>query len=150
NANVVIATSALEVGFNDSTVGAVIQHKAPHSLASLLQRKGRSGRERKMRPWMVVVTSAYGRDRWAFQHAEYLFNPLLNDLHLPIENYYVRKIQAVFAFMDWLSLELKNEPHRSFTDLWVILSRDDGEGSSDLRQARRVICNLIKSILDGD
>jgi hypothetical protein len=149
NANVIIATSALEVGFNDSTVGIVVQHKAPHSLASLLQRKGRAGRERKMRPWMVVVTSAYGRDRWAFQHAEHLFNPMLNDLHLPIENYYVRKIQAVFAFMDWLSLELKNEPHRIFTDLWTILSRDDGKRASDLYPARQVICNLINAILDG-
>ena len=149
NVNVVIATSALEVGFNDSTVGIVVQHKAPHSLASLLQRKGRAGRERKMRPWMVVVTSAYGRDRWAFQHAEHLFSPILNDLHLPIENYYVRKIQAVFAFMDWLSLELKNEPYRIFKDLWTILSRDDGKRSADLRSAREVVCNLINAILDG-
>lgn len=55
-------------------------------MASFLQRKGRAGRVRAMRPWTVVVTSAYGRDRWAFQHAEELFSPLLPPLHLPVEN----------------------------------------------------------------
>lgn len=63
----VIATSTLEVGFNDPTVGAVLQHKAPRSMVSFLQRKGRAGCVRVMRPCTIVVTSAYGRDRWAFQ-----------------------------------------------------------------------------------
>src|SRR5262249_38709466 len=48
--NVVVATSTLEVGFDDPTVGAVLQHKAPHQLASFLQRKGRAGRPPRMRP----------------------------------------------------------------------------------------------------
>ena len=109
-AQLVLATSTLEVGFNDEAVGAVVQHKAPHSLASFIQRKGRAGRRRTMRPWMIVVASAYGRDRWAFQHAENLFSPTLSDIALPIENYYVRKIQATFAFMDWLAFKLKDEP----------------------------------------
>src|ERR1051326_7770661 len=88
-ADLVIATSTLEVGFNDPTVGAVVQHKAPRSMASFLQRKGRAGRTRQMRPWMVVVTSAYGRDRWAFQHAEDLFQPVLPPIELPLNNAYV-------------------------------------------------------------
>jgi len=68
NAKLVIATSTLEVGYNDPKVGAVIQHKAPRNLASFLQRKGRAGRVRGMRPWMVVVSSAYGRDRFIHKH----------------------------------------------------------------------------------
>ena len=35
-----VATSALEVGFDDPDVGAVLQHKSPMSLASFVQRKG--------------------------------------------------------------------------------------------------------------
>ena len=44
-ANIVVATAALEVGFNDPHVGAVIQHKAPRGMAAFLQRKGRAGRD---------------------------------------------------------------------------------------------------------
>ena len=73
----VIATATLEVGFNDPNVGAIVQHKAPHNMASFLQRKGRAGRQRGMRPWMVVVTSDFGRDRWAFHNANDLFDPTL-------------------------------------------------------------------------
>ncbi len=46
DADVVVATAALEVGYNDDEVGAVLQHKAPKSMASFLQRKGRAGRKR--------------------------------------------------------------------------------------------------------
>ncbi|MCP5939631.1 DEAD/DEAH box helicase, partial [Klebsiella pneumoniae] len=48
-ADVVVATSSLEVGYNDPLVGAVLQHKAPNDVASYLQRKGRAGRPRGMR-----------------------------------------------------------------------------------------------------
>jgi hypothetical protein len=147
NADAVIATSTLEVGYNDPTVGVVIQHKAPYSMASFLQRKGRAGRSRKMRPWMVVVTSAYGRDRWAFQHAEQLFNPTLNDIHLPIENYYVRKIQATFAFMDWLSLEMKRTLRS--VDLWDCFSSHEGKRAEYLQNQRKIIQDVLENILSG-
>lgn len=149
-AQVVIATSTLEVGYNDDTVGAVVQHKAPHSLASFLQRKGRAGRKPQMRPWMVVVTSEYGRDRWAFQHAENLFSPTLKTIDLPIENYYVRKMQATFAFMDWLALELKQDFR--WVNMWNMLSGEKAEdfsrGNSDAYQRQnRALCRIIRDVL---
>jgi hypothetical protein len=67
DADVIVATAALEVGFNDPAVGAVLQHKAPMDPAAFLQRKGRAGRDPRMRPWTVVVLSDYGRDRLAYQ-----------------------------------------------------------------------------------
>ena len=73
--DVVVATASLEVGFNDPEVGAVIQHKAPRGIASFLQRKGRAGRSREMRPWLIVVLSEFGRDRNIFQRYEELINP---------------------------------------------------------------------------
>ncbi len=147
NADLVIATSTLEVGFNDPSVGAVMQHKAPRSLASFLQRKGRAGRVRRMRPWMVVITSAYGRDRWAFQHAETLFNPLLPPIDLPIENYYVRKVQAAFALMDWLSMILKRQDTN--IDIWNLLSNDQGRYGQPQARQRQLVRNILKGILDG-
>jgi len=103
SANIVVATAALEVGFNDPFVGAVIQHKAPRGMASFLQRKGRAGRDRAMRPVTLTVLSDYGRDRAFYQAFEHLFDPSLEPQYLPIRNPYVMKIQAVFALFDWLA-----------------------------------------------
>lgn len=103
SANIVVATAALEVGFNDPLVGAVIQHKAPRGMASFLQRKGRAGRDRSMRPITLTVLSDYGRDRAFYQAFEHLFDPSLAPQYLPIRNPYVMKIQAVFALFDWVA-----------------------------------------------
>ncbi|MBX0330989.1 DEAD/DEAH box helicase [Oscillochloris sp. ZM17-4] len=147
SADLVVATSSLEVGFNDPTVGAVIQHKAPRSLASFLQRKGRAGRTRAMRPWMVLITSAYGRDRWAFQHAERLFSPSLPPLELPLENTYVRKMQAAYALMDWLAATLAARGAR--TDVWAALSSDPGRRGDWLNGQRRAMAPVLADVLAG-
>jgi superfamily II DNA or RNA helicase len=148
SAELIIATSTLEVGFNDPSVGAVIQHKAPRSMASFLQRKGRAGRLRGMRPWMAVITSAYGRDRWAFQHAEELFDPQLRPIHLPLENYYVRKIQASFVLMDWLAQTLKKQGH--WVDVWKLLSSGKWSRYDSLRLPRNSVAWILKMLLTGE
>lgn len=149
-AELIIATSTLEVGFNDPMVGAIIQHKAPHRMASFLQRKGRAGRKRGMRPWMVVVTSDYGRDRWVFQHAEMLFNPYLSPIELPIENYYIRKIQAAYVLMDWLALTLKKSHRHPTIDVWKALSCDKWNRFTSLKQHRQQICRLLRELLKAE
>ena len=103
DADVVLATSALEVGFDDNEVGMIVQHKAPRSAASFLQRKGRAGRRKGMRPWTVVVLSEHGRDRWAFRDSERLFSPNLDRLSLPVFNPYVLRIQATWFLVDWIA-----------------------------------------------
>ena len=103
-ADVVVATSALEVGFNDPSVGTVIQHKAPRSAASFLQRRGRAGRPQGMRPLTVMVLSDYGRDRVAFQSYEHLFDPMVETASLPIRNLYVLRMQAVYATLEWIAM----------------------------------------------
>ncbi len=146
NANVVVASSTLEVGYNDPKVGAVVQHKSPYGQASFLQRKGRAGRPHSMRPWMVVVTSNYGRDRWAFQHAESLFDPILSPMDLPLENYYVRKIQAVYALIDWLSLKLHGMGHSD--SLWTLLSSESPYQQLNQHNfARSQVYNLLFQLL---
>ncbi|MGB1252129.1 MAG: protein DpdJ, partial [Candidatus Promineifilaceae bacterium] len=154
DAELIIASSTLEVGFNDKRVGAVVQHKAPRSMASFLQRKGRAGRTRSMRPWLAVVTSAYGRDRWAFQHATALFNPKLAATQLPLTNDYVRKIQAAYVLMDWLALKLKLQ--RQNADLWSALNSNQQKQNVERTQSRRHWENqhrrlvaLLTGILNG-
>lgn len=99
---IVVATSALEVGFDDPAVGVVVQHKAPRDIASFLQRKGRAGRTRHMRPWTIVVLTDYGRDRLAYQAYDQLFDPDLPARQLPLSNRYVQRMQAVYALLDEL------------------------------------------------
>jgi hypothetical protein len=147
SADLVIATSTLEVGFNDPTVGAILQHKAPRSVASFLQRKGRAGRRREMRPWMVLTTSSYGRDRWAFQHAEQVFDPLLSSMELPVDNYYVRKIQGAYALMDWLALQLKEENIQ--VDVWDALVSDERHRNDTYSRQRAALAKTLHSLLLG-
>ncbi|SEI52081.1 protein DpdJ [Paraburkholderia diazotrophica] len=106
SAELIVATSSLEVGFNDPSVGAVLQHKAPRDMASYLQRKGRAGRSRSMRPWMIVVLSDYGRDRVAFQRYEDLLDPVIKGSRLPLSNIHIQKMQGAMAALDWISLQL--------------------------------------------
>ena len=142
-ANVVVATAALEVGFDDPRVGAVIQHKAPRSMASFLQRKGRAGRSREMRPIMLTVLSDYGRDRAFFQAFEQLFDPILESQSLPIENPYVLKMQAVFALLDWLAERTVGPSKGWQRDL---LSRP-ASGPEDVLRATK---EILRRIVQGD
>lgn len=116
-ADIVVATASLEVGFNDPTVGAIIQHKAPHDSARFLQRKGRAGRRRTMRPWTTVVLSDYGRDRLAYQSYDQLFDPIIDKRSLPISNRYVQRIQATEALIDWLHTQIDGPRGHMRTDL---------------------------------
>ncbi|MGF6950198.1 hypothetical protein QF028_002703 [Neobacillus sp. B4I6] len=144
NAKLVIATSTLEVGYNDPKVGAVIQHKAPRNLASFLQRKGRAGRVRGMRPWMVVVSSAYGRDRFVYDYPELYFQPNLNEMFLPIQNSNILRIQMAFAFMEWLMDRLYKQSKRlDVRDKLSAVGNIRNSNYSDL------ILAAIRDVLEG-
>lgn len=117
-ADVVTATSSLEVGFNDPRVGVVIQHKAPRDLASFLQRRGRAGRRLEMRPLTAVVLSDYGRDRIAYQSYEKLLDPEIDARSLPISNRFVVKIQATHSLLDWISKRIGADARAVLSPPW--------------------------------
>jgi hypothetical protein len=120
DAEIVVATAALEVGYDDPAVGVVLQHKAPRDLAQFLQRKGRAGRTRHMRPWTIMVLSDYGRDRLAYQAYEQFFDPELPPRELPLSNRYIRRMQAAYALIDYLGVAMQQgEPAGS---VWRDLS----------------------------
>ncbi|HEY3413888.1 MAG TPA: protein DpdJ [Armatimonadota bacterium] len=142
--NVIIATPSLEVGYNDQGVGAVLQHKAPRDPASFLQRRGRAGRSREMRPWTVVVLSDYGRDRLAYQAYDQLFDPVIERRALPIRNRYVLRIQATYAFMEWLARLLPMGVSGSVWDDLVKPAKDARQ-----RQRQDWICGVVLDVLQG-
>lgn len=149
DAKIVMATSTLEVGFNDPKVGAVIQHKSPRSMASFLQRKGRGGRVRGMRPWTIVVTSAYGRDRWTYENPELLFSPNIPKLNLPIQNTYVQHIQGSFALMDYLSYKLYEKGFKN-ANIWNILTPYKKDTNGVTVKQKDIIIKLLEDILSGN
>ena len=132
-AEVVVATASLEVGFNDPEVGAVIQHKAPRGVASFLQRKGRAGRSRDMRPWLIVVLSEFGRDRYMFQRYEELINPQVKRRSLPLDNRHIQKMQAAMTLLDWLSLGLKGS-------IWTIFKKPQSKYNS------AILLNILRKV----
>ena len=142
DADVIIATAALEVGYNDDRVGAVLQHKAPKDAASFLQRKGRAGRRRGMRPLTVTVLSDYGRDRVAFEAYEHLFDPALPPQRLPVENDYVLRMQATYALFDWIA----DRSRAPWGWSWDVLSRPSGSKTTPLREAAKT---LLLKVVEG-
>ncbi|WP_433346920.1 protein DpdJ [Micromonospora sp. CA-111912] len=108
DADLIVATASLEVGYDDDRVGLVLQHKAPHDAAAFIQRRGRAGRRRGTRPWTVITLSDYGRDRLAYQAYDSLFSPELTARRLPVRNRFVLKIQGAQALLDWLSTTLRD------------------------------------------
>jgi hypothetical protein len=145
NADIVVATSALEIGFDDPDVGAVIQHKAPLSAAAFLQRKGRAGRRRDMRPWTVVVLSDYGRDRSAYQAYERLFSPELPPRRIPLGNYAVLRMQATYAMLDWLAREGGAAP----SNVWAEFAGPVVENNAAKTQRRAKYARALKSVLEN-
>ncbi|MGN7099680.1 protein DpdJ [Brevundimonas diminuta] len=146
-ADAVIATSALEVGFNDTTVGAVVQYKAPLNFASFLQRKGRAGRTRAMRPIMLTILSDYGRDRQLFQGFEHLFEPTLDRQTLPIGNQYILRMQAAFAFLDWCGSRLAANNVQP-TSMWRMASTP-AETARESAQSQ-ALQTLISRLVQGE
>lgn len=140
-ADLVVATASLEVGFNDPEVGAVIQHKAPRNVASYLQRKGRAGRSRTMRPWTIIVLSEFGKDRETFQHYERLLDPEIKVLGLPIENTHIHRMQAAMATLDWLGMKLK-------ANLWLLLNQPKENKTGRLKTKLSEVLSLIEETLE--
>jgi len=144
NANIIVATAALEVGFNDPTVGAIVQHKSPRQLSTFVQRKGRAGRLRTMRPWTVTVLSDYGKDRLTYQAYDGLFDPVLRPQTLPIRNRYVLRMQATFALLDWLAMTNRDLPGWWWQPINGPVDRDGLWRNQQLRATE-----IINQILDS-
>lgn len=149
-AAIVVATSALEVGLDDPEVGAILQHKAPHSSAAFLQRKGRAGRRQDMRPWTTVVLSDYGRDRAAYQGYDQLFSPTLPPRFLPLRNRAILKMQATFVLCDWLARRL---PANQTPDPWTDFAQpatqiDNARISSDVAARQAMYVQYLRALLE--
>ena len=109
-ADIVFATSSLEVGYDDPDITLVYQHYAPRSLASFIQRKGRGGRGVDDRPTTAVTLSIYSpRDSWWFRRPAEMISPAGFRIPLNPDNYFVRRGQALTALLDGMSRSAARE-----------------------------------------
>lgn len=152
DADIIVATASLEVGFDDDRVGAVLQHKAPHDAAQFLQRKGRAGRNAATRPWTVVVLSDWGRDRDAWDAYDALFSPIVPERSLPLANLYVQRIQSVYSLLDWVAGQLGYDTNSSWADASgpADLLAKDSKWVENVRSRQSRMADLLTSLLrDG-
>lgn len=148
DSQLIVATASLEVGYDDPDVGVVIQHKAPRSTAAFLQRKGRSGRKRTMRPYTAVVLSDYGRDRATYEAWDSLFDPVLPDLVLPIRNRAVLRMQATIAMVDWLTNQLRQQNVPPTTMAWIALAQKPADSfAAPGRETQLKAVAILTSVL---
>lgn len=145
-AQIVVTTESLTVGVSDKFVGAVVQHKAPRNSSSFIQRKGRAGRTRIMRPWSIIVLSDFGRDRISYQNWDSLVNPVIDTNTLPENNFYVMKIQATLALLDFISLKL--DPNLRKKNIFFWLSQPIEEDASD--DLFEKVIELLDKIINGE
>jgi hypothetical protein len=101
-----IATSTLEVGFDHESIIGTFQYRAPMSVPSFLQRKGRGGRDADDRPVTVVVLGSNSTDSYYFHHSDYLSDPRDEHLQIPLdeENRYVRAEHMIAAIVDYFNV----------------------------------------------
>jgi len=101
-----IATSALEVGFDHPSIIGTFQYRAPMSVPSFLQRKGRGGRDTEDKPVTVVVLGSTSTDSFYFHHSENLSNPRDEHLEVPLDekNQFVRAEHMTAAIFDYFSV----------------------------------------------
>ncbi len=147
DADVIVATASLEVGFNDVRVGLVMQHKAPRDPAAFIQRQGRAGRRPEMRPITIVTLSDFGRDRLAYQAYDSLFMPEITPRHLPIGNRYVLRIQAAQALLDWLGRKLAGSG--VYVDPRQALTAPRPEDPPRQTRDEKALADLLAALLDS-
>lgn len=100
-ADIIFATSSLEVGYDDPDITLVYQHYAPRNLASFIQRKGRGGRGENDRPITAVTLSIYSsRDSWWFRKPDQMISPAGFGIPLNPDNHFVRRGQMLAAILD--------------------------------------------------
>jgi hypothetical protein len=101
-----IATSALEVGFDHPSIIGTFQYRAPMSVPSFLQRKGRGGRDSEDKPVTVVVLGSTSTDSFYFHHSEYLSDPRDEHLEIPLDedNQFVRNEHMTAAVFDYFNV----------------------------------------------
>ncbi len=140
--DLMVTTSALEVGFDHPGIIGTFQYRAPMNIPGFVQRKGRGGREPDDQPISVVVLGSRPEDAFYFHHENLLSDP--DDRYLRInldeQNEFVRIEHMVSAVFDYLNLTAPDAADEVYRRLDIKkldekLTREHDEIDSWLRRA---------------
>jgi len=111
--DLILATSALEVGYDDPSFIIMMHYEAPRSTEEFIQRKGRVGRSLDDRPLIILVLNPYRFiDNFYYSNPEYL---LKGEYAMPLiskNNYYVVREAIKASVLDQIAFEgLWDEEH---------------------------------------
>jgi hypothetical protein len=117
NWDLMVTTSALEVGFDHPGIIGTFQYRAPMNIPGFVQRKGRGGREPDDQPVSVVVLGSRPEDAFYFHHENLLSDPDPRYLRINLDeqNEFVRIEHMVSSIFDYLNLtdyETANQVYR--------------------------------------
>jgi len=106
--DMLISTSALEVGFDHPSIIGTFQYRAPMSIPGYVQRRGRGGRGQSDTPISVVVLGSSSEDSFYFHNEQQLSRPQKKHLRIPLDetNRFVRTEHMISAVFDYLNLRL--------------------------------------------
>lgn len=146
--DLMVTTSALEVGFDHPGIIGTFQYRAPMNIPGFVQRKGRGGRDPDDQPISVVVLGSRPEDAFYFHHENLLSDP--EDRYLAVnldeENDFVRTEHLVSAIFDYLNLT----DHDSADEIYRRLDIDqlDKRFNREQRQIHRWLRNAFPRIAD--
>lgn len=119
--DLMITTSALEVGFDHPSVIGTFQYMAPMNIPGFVQRIGRGGRSPSDMPVSVVVLGSRPLDNFYFHHTILLTNPGTDKLEIPLDpdNRYIMSMHIVSFIYDYISTfaTTEEEVKKNYYDL---------------------------------
>lgn len=103
--DLMITTSALEVGFDHPGVIGTFQYMAPMNIPGFVQRIGRGGRSPSDMPVAVVVLGSRPLDSFYFHHQTLLTHPSEDKLLIPLDpdNRHIMKMHITSFLYDFIS-----------------------------------------------
>lgn len=109
--DMMITTSALEVGFDHPSIIGTFQYMAPMNIPGFIQRIGRGGRSPADMPIAVVVLGSRPIDNFYFHHTSILTNPHDSKLEIPLdpENRYIKAMHITSFIYDYISTRYKSD-----------------------------------------
>jgi len=109
--DMMITTSALEVGFDHPGIIGTFQYMAPMNIPGFIQRIGRGGRSPVDMPIAVVVLGSRPIDNFYFHHTSLLTNPHDSKLEIPLdpENRYIKAMHLTSFIYDYISTRYATE-----------------------------------------
>lgn len=107
--DLMVTTSAMEVGYDDKDIMCIVQYQSPMNLASFSQRKGRAGRGLRNRPITIAVLSPYKtKDVFYYHNHHYLTDPSFEKPPLNAKNLSIMQIHGFFALLDEVAFSTHN------------------------------------------